>query len=242
MLTEPPKTRNLNSDADAEPSIGAVRPFCHTFDLAKRLEVPPSAKIYHHPLANRPSIPPFSSALDSIRTALASSPGDIHRLVIPSLLSPLFYPPHASQPQHVLQFLHALRALLREHSSGTSVIASLPLTLHPRASALTRWSEHLLDGVVELAPFPFRPDDYVSNRTSTPGAATAAEERPQGMVKVHKLPVFHERGGGGGVKGLGEDMAFTVSRRRFAIGRFSLPPEEGDQEAQREKEGSAIEF
>ena len=54
------------------------------------------------------------------------------------------------------------------------------------------------------------------------------------MVKVHKLPVFHERGGGGGgARGLGDDLAFVVSRRKFVIRPFSLPPAEGDTEAQK---------
>lgn len=65
------------------------------------------------------------------------------------------------------------------------------------------------------------------------GAATASEERPQGMLRVHRLPVWHERGGGGGgVAGVGDDLAFTLSRRKFVIKPFSLPPVEGDTEAQ----------
>lgn len=65
------------------------------------------------------------------------------------------------------------------------------------------------------------------------GAATANEEQPQGMLKVHRLPIFHEKGGGGGgLGGLSDDLAFTVSRRKFVIKPFSLPPVEGDTEAQ----------
>ena len=53
------------------------------------------------------------------------------------------------------------------------------------------------------------------------------------MLKIHRLPVFHERGGGGaGGLGVGDDLAFTVSRRKFVIKPFSLPPVEGDTEAQ----------
>lgn len=56
------------------------------------------------------------------------------------------------------------------------------------------------------------------------------------MLKVHRLPVFHEKGGGGGGSGgVGDDLAFTVSRRKFVIKPFSLPPVEGDTEAQRGK-------
>ena len=86
----------------------------------------------------------------------------------------------------------------------------------------------LSDGVLELTPFPHLMDALV-----TSGAATTHEERPQGMLKIHRLPVFHEKGGGGGgSSGLSEDLAFTVSRRKFVIKPFSLPPVEGDTEAQ----------
>ena len=71
--------------------------------------------------------------------------------------------------------------------------------------------------------------------TGNTGATTAQEEQPQGLVKIHKLPVFHERGGGGrgGTGGgVGDDLAFLVSRRKFVIKPFNLPPVEGDTEAQ----------
>jgi len=91
--------------------------------------------------------------------------------------------------------------------------------------------EILSDGVIELVPFPHTMDTGPTLTTS--GAATSQEEKPQGMVKVHCLPIFHEKGGGGvGGAGVGDDMAFTVSRRKFIIKPFSLPPVEGDTEAQ----------
>jgi elongator complex protein 4 len=54
------------------------------------------------------------------------------------------------------------------------------------------------------------------------------------LFAIHKLPVWSEKGGGGGGEGLGEDLAFTLSRRRFVVAKFSLPPVEGDREAQEE--------
>ena len=112
---------------------------------------------------------------------------------------------------------------------------SLPLTLFPRETGLTRWMELLSDGVLELASFPHTVD------TGPSGIATAQEEKPQGMFQVHRLPVFHERGGGGtGLAGSDYDMAFTVSRRKFLIKPFSLPPVEGDRDAQKgDSEGKA---
>ena len=109
---------------------------------------------------------------------------------------------------------------------------TLPLTLYPRTAGLVRWLELLSDGVIELVPFPHSIDTGPSLTAS--GAATLQEEKPQGMVRIHRLPVFHERGGGGvGGAGVGDDLAFTVSRRKFVIKPFSLPPIEGDTDAQR---------
>lgn len=163
---------------------------------------------------------------------MTSSPATIHRVIIPALLSPAFYPPHASSPQHVLQFLHSLRSLLRQHSACLTAMITLPLSLYPRSLGLVRWIELLSDGVLELAPFPHNID--ISSSTTTLGAATAQEEKPQGMVRVHRLPVFHEVGGGGSRnEGVSDDLAFTVSRKKFAIKPFRLPPVEGDSDAQR---------
>lgn len=86
----------------------------------------------------------------------------------------------------------------------------------------------LSDGVIELAPFPHTLD---ANSLASSGAATNQEEPPQGMLKLHRLPVLHERGGGMD-KNVGEDWAFTLSRRKFAIKPFSLPPIDGDNGAQ----------
>lgn len=111
---------------------------------------------------------------------------------------------------------------------------TFPLELFPRTSALVRTAEHLSDGVLELTPFPHLMD--ASNALAESGGARANEEQPQGLVRVHKLPINTERGEGGAGAGnsLGEDLAFTVSRRKFVIKPFSLPPMEGDQEAQHE--------
>ena len=100
---------------------------------------------------------------------------------------------------------------------------TLPLSLHPRTTGLVRWIEHLSDGVLELVPFPHSIE-------LEPVGKGGDLERPQGMAKVHKLPVVTEKGGGGGG---GDELAFSLSRRRFVIKKFSLPPVEGDQEAQR---------
>ena len=116
---------------------------------------------------------------------------------------------------------------------------TLPLELYHRSSALVRWAELLSDGVVELTPFPHLMDS--SNALAESGGARGSEEQPQGMLKVHKLPVSTERGGGGHGSGVGDDLAFTLSRRKFVINPFTLPPVEGDADAQRgEAEGGAL--
>jgi elongator complex protein 4 len=90
--------------------------------------------------------------------------------------------------------------------------------------------EILSDGVVELVPFP---STAVATKIAL-SAVTLQEEPPQGMLKIHRLPVFHEKGGGGGeASGFGDDLAFTLSRRKgLVIKPYSLPPIEGDSGAQ----------
>lgn len=113
---------------------------------------------------------------------------------------------------------------------------TLPLTLYPRSTGLTRWMELLSDGVLEFAPFP---STAVATK-APPGLTTAQEEPPQGMLKIHRLPVFHEKGGGGGESsGFGDDLAFTLGRRKgLVIKPFSLPPVDGDAEGQQGAEGN----
>lgn len=109
-----------------------------------------------------------------------------------------------------------------------TALITMPLSLYPRSSGLVRWIEILSDGVIELAPFPHTLD---AGSAAASGAATAQEEPPQGMLKIHRLPVLHERGGGTD-KNIGEDWAFTLSRRKFTIKPYYLPPVDGDNEAQ----------
>lgn len=232
-----------NEDYRPAPSIEAqsgsqvpeqlsVQPFCHTFDLAKRLELPPGAKVEVVQLSSNLRESPFTTVLAQLTGALSTSPPTtIHRLVMPTILSPAVYTPQASQPQHLLQFLHSLRSLLRQYPTKFTAMLSLPLELYPRSTSLVRWAEILCDGIIELTPFPHRADEE-----ATLGAATREEERPQGMVKVHKMPIFHERGGGGAGAGklMGEDLAYVVSRRKFLIKPFALGPAGGDRDAQKE--------
>ena len=214
--------------------------FCHDFDLRKRLILPSSTHMHFVPTLPRPntaltdpktSPSPFDTFLNHITVQLSTSPNSmIHRVIIPTVLSPALYPSHASRPEILLQFLHALRALLRKYPAQLTAVITLPLTLYPRTNGLTRWIELLSDGVIELTSFPSSVAPKIAS-----GASTVHEEPPQGMLKIHRLPIFHEKGGGGGeASGFGDDLAFTLSRRKgLVIKPFSLPPVEGDSDAQK---------
>lgn len=172
--------------------------------------------------------PPFDGLLLHLVAQISSlPPGTIHRVVIPTILSPVAYPSVASDPRHVLQFLHAIRALLRRFPNQLTVMTSLPLSLYPRASGLTRWVEVLSDGVLELAPFPSHAN--LALATSVPSSTMLQEEPPQGILKVYELPILHEKGGGEHQSGHTDDLAFTLSRRKgLTIKPFSLPPLDSD--------------
>ncbi|KIW33611.1 uncharacterized protein PV07_00447 [Cladophialophora immunda] len=211
--------------------VSAQRPpaaFCHTFDLTKRLVHPASSKMDFIQLDMNPTRSPFVPILERLNASVVNSaPDTVHRIVIPSLLSPALYPPWSSQPQNILQFLHSLRALFAAHPGRLTAIMSLPLSLYPRSSGLVRWIELLNDGVLELSPFPHSAEgDAAPSR----GPAGAAEEPPQGLLQVHRLPMLHDRGSGVGTPET--DWTFTLSRRKFTIKPFNLPPVEGDTGAQ----------
>ena len=99
-----------------------------------------------------------------------------------------------------------------------------------------------MDGVIELTPFPHGHHLSASDKTTT--AKGKEDEKPQGLLNVHRLPILSEKGQGVGANGSGgEDMAFWVSRRRFVVKPFSLPPVEGDQEAQAQAgEGTKVDI
>ncbi|KUL91090.1 hypothetical protein ZTR_00719 [Talaromyces verruculosus] len=214
------------NNATPTPPSAKQEAFCHAFDLTKRLTHPSLATVNYIPLTPQRGSP-LSSIMQNLQSSIANSPPNtVHRIVIPSLLNPAVYPPETSQPEYLLRFIHSLRALLSHNASNITAMITIPLSLYPRSTGLIRWVEILCDGVIELCPFP-----HSSDAIATSGAATAHEEPPQGMLKTHKLPVLHERGGGSD-QNIGEDWAFTLSRRRFEIKPFSLPPAEGDNEAQ----------
>lgn len=56
---------------------------------------------------------------------------------------------------------------------------------------------------------------------------------------MRRVPVQSEKGMGTAGVG-GEDMAFWVTRRRFVVKPFSLPPVEGDLEAQEGGGGGVV--
>lgn len=164
---------------------------------------------------------PYTTILKPLQQLLetqnANTSSPVIRLIIPQLLSPLLHPPSASEPAHFISFLHTLRALSRQHSTRLVIIVSWPLSLYPRTHILTRYAEHLLDGLLTLHPFPHS----FSVDTAEEGSNKDDSEKTQGLIRVLKLPILTERGLS---VGSGEDMAFAVSRRRFVVRPFHLPP------------------
>ena len=166
------------------------------------------------------------------------------------MLSPTAYAGSACRPEEALQFLHALRALLRRHAARLTALVTLPLSLFPRSTGLARWAELLSDGVLELVPL--RPDAALlahhappppsskSAASSSSSADDQQQQKTQGLLRVHALPVFDEKGGGSPeAHAARQDQSFAVSRSRGLVIRpFSLPPVLGDDdEAQRKEAG-----
>lgn len=225
-----PTTSTAASPTPTAGIAGFKTPFCHTFDLTQRLSLPASTNLTFIPIPiSKSANNPFPTILSRLSAHLAAHPKTPHRLIIPSLLHPALYPPTASAATSLLQFFHSLRSLLRSHRTLLTAMISLPTELYPRNTGLIRWAEILSDSVVELVPLPRR------TAAKTPAVG---DEEPQGLVKLWKLPVLGEKGGGvGATLGAGEDLAFLVTRRRFEIMAYSLPPADDDEAGAQGDEG-----
>ena len=208
--------------------------FCHIFDLTKRLVHPPNSSVAFLRIGTTsPGGSPFAPILERLSVALAKSASDTaHRVVVPALLSPALYPPEGSNPHHVLHFLRSLRALLYAHQGRLTAMMTLPSSLYPRTSGLVRWMELLSDGVIELSPFPHTSAMDAGSSHSSTDATILQEEQPQGLLRVHRVPLLHEHGGE--ASAMGGDWTFNLSRKRFNIKPSSLPPVEVDTKAQQE--------
>ena len=117
--------------------------FCHAFDLTKRLTHPSITNMSFIPVMPSKESP-FPAILKRLQTAITSSAANtIHRIVIPSLLNPTIYPPNASQPEHVLQFFHALKALMSAHNTRdcNDHCASVSLSPFVGAGSLDRTAQ-----------------------------------------------------------------------------------------------------
>ncbi|KAI1382362.1 PAXNEB-domain-containing protein [Hypoxylon crocopeplum] len=230
-----------------QPSLttGTASIFCHSFDLTKRLS-PTDVKgqIGFHPSMSIPNLSktrdalsPFKKFVKDVAYKLANSPPSwIHRVIVPGLLTPTGYSGSSARPEEVLQFLHALRALLRQYPTRLTVIITLPLSLYPRNTGLTRWMELLCDGVFELIPLQ-------SSSIHAPPPSSKSDSKPdeqtQGLVKVHSLPIFHEKGGGSSESNSAHgDLSFSLSRSKgLVIKPFYLPPV-GEDKEEKKKESS----
>jgi len=218
-------------------------PFCHSFDLSKRLgDSSCKGTLHPTPSTGPPTlnqggtglVSPFKAIIEHLKSKLESSPpSEVHRLVVPSLLSPAIYAAQCSQPGEVLQLLHGLRALLRQYSNQLTALITLPTSLFLRTAGLIRWMELLCDGVVELIPLPANP--VAAPPSSSDKKESKGSDQSQGLLRVHSLPVYHEKGGGGAETGVfRETLSFSLSASRgLNIKPYSLPPMED--ELQKEK-------
>ncbi|KAG6014250.1 hypothetical protein E4U54_005629 [Claviceps lovelessii] len=195
--------------------------FCHSFDLTRTLDTRSAhGQLITYPFLETPkrgSSYFFSNILSRLRTKLHGSSSSIHRVIVPNLLSPALYPVEGCKPHDVLRFLHCLRSFLRQFPTRLVILVTLPSSLHPRTTGLSRWTEILFDGVVELVPLP--------KSAGVADTSDTESSKAQGLVRFHTMPVFHEKGGG--LKGCWkrEDMSFRLSASSgILISPFSLPP------------------
>lgn len=246
-----PADRNAAQQQQTGAGSDTTAIFCHPFDLSKKLASSDiKGQINFHPSMNPPTFKtpartppsPLKLFIKDLAVKIAGSgPDVVHRIIIPGLLLPTAYSGASCRPQEVLQLLHGLRGLLRQNPTRVTALVTLPVTLFPRSTGLTRWMEILSDGVLELIPLQ-------SNTIHAPPPPSKtdskSDDQTQGLLKVHSLPIFHEKGGGSSESYTsGEDQAFSLSRSKGLVIRpFSLPPVGEEEEQKRQDTGKSMDF
>ncbi|KKA28321.1 hypothetical protein TD95_003026 [Thielaviopsis punctulata] len=194
--------------------------FCHKFDLNKRLESSAiKGQFIAYPL---PLSGGLVSLISQIRSKINSgAPNVVHRIIIPNFLIPTSYPPSSCRPSESLQFLHGLRAILRQFPDRTAAIMTLSADLFPPDTGLVKWMEALSDGVAHLVPT----QSEIVNPEET-------AETIQGYFTMRRLPIFNEKGGGLEKSSFGETLSFKLSSSSgLVIAPLALPPAVEDEPA-----------
>lgn len=192
--------------------------YTHQFDITQKLVPGPGPQdILFVPLAAAPH-PVLAQVRHIITVQLKQSRGRVVRVAVPNLLNPSIYSPAVSTPQYVIPLVHGLRELTREFGHNVVVMASIPLDLYPRVSAITLTIESLSDGVLHLQPF---------NQDMMALIEKAYKNEPakiqQGLVNIIKVPVLSERGMMMVYDG---EYAFRNGRKRFDIEEWGIPVED----------------
>lgn len=105
-------------------------------------------------------------------------------------------------------------------------MVTLPISLYPRATGLTRWLEKLSDAIFELRVLPMAPQ----------------HGNAQGLFDIHALPIYQERGGGPQTGGSHANLSFKLSGPGgLVIEKFSLPPIDGEEEMDKGRAGNSQE-
>ncbi|CDO53337.1 similar to Saccharomyces cerevisiae YPL101W ELP4 Subunit of hexameric RecA-like ATPase Elp456 Elongator subcomplex [Geotrichum candidum] len=161
----------------------------------------------------------------SIEQTLKKCPDSVIRIVVPSLLHPAVYPPDCSVPKEFISFIHGLVYLAKKHSDHVAILMSISLELFPRELSAVRWAEILVDGVLQIDPFPEKMENLSTEAPNDDDGST--KNKPyQGLVHIYKLPVFSQRGHMEVRRG---EFAFRVGRKSFEIDEWGIPVEEPTQ-------------
>ncbi|KAK6524508.1 hypothetical protein TWF281_011415 [Arthrobotrys megalospora] len=180
--TESTPSPQMGTDTSEPASL-----FCHTYDLTKRLTIPPSSKPPTYIPPPPPTSPsPFSSILSVLFTHLsnASSTNSITRVLIPNLLSPpllppFIIPPYPPAPIHPHPPLPNPPILTNPHNNDILPITPIPTHNRPNPPARTPLRRNNRTPPNPHLPRAFRNDKVVFvvnvNRRYPTGACKSLE-------------------------------------------------------------------
>lgn len=183
--------------------------YSHQFDITTRLmPAPASTEItFVSPMQ------PVQMVLNQLEQAIKRHNGKLIRVVAPSILHPAMYPPNMFSLSKIMPLLHGVRSLVKKYANRCVFMASVSSDLLDKH--LLSQMENTFDSVINLEPF---------GQEMTQLLERAYKSQPnkiqQGLLHIHKLPVFSERGE---MHVLKSSYAFKNGKRKFEIEEWGIP-------------------
>ncbi|KAH3902235.1 related to Elongator complex protein 4 [Saccharomycodes ludwigii] len=211
-----------SSDNGQQSTFKDPTAYCQLFDITSRMVPPPTREDI---TVISPIEKDADTCVQKVRDAISRHKGNLIRIVLPSFLNPVVYPPHFYSLPNITKLLYGLHMILKEHSSNAVLLASLSTILFNENSLVMNLSRQIFSSVVILEPFPQQMLDYLEKCYKAQGQPNKVQH---GLFHVLKLPIFSDERSEMLIRTA--ELCFRNNKKGLDIEEWSIPIDEGETE------------